>query len=99
MSETRADLLIDRIADWGVKALYGYPGDGINGILAAMRRRQDRVRFIQTRHEEQTAVMACARSVQSWLTTHRAPVVGALASVGVAGFAFLSVLQSNVQRR
>ncbi|HKR98373.1 MAG TPA: thiamine pyrophosphate-requiring protein [Candidatus Dormibacteraeota bacterium] len=62
MSETTADLLIDRIAEWGVRTVYGFPGDGINGILAALRAKQDAVRFIQTRHEEQAAFMACAHA-------------------------------------
>jgi pyruvate dehydrogenase (quinone) len=60
MSETTADVLIDTIADWGVDVVFGLPGDGINGIMEALRTRQDRVRFVQVRHEESAAFMACA---------------------------------------
>jgi pyruvate dehydrogenase (quinone) len=60
MSETAADILIDSILDWGVDTVFGLPGDGINGIMEALRTRQDRVRFIQVRHEEAAALMACA---------------------------------------
>ncbi|HOG48891.1 MAG TPA: thiamine pyrophosphate-binding protein, partial [Anaerolineae bacterium] len=57
---TTADLLIDRLADWGVDTVFGLPGDGISGIMNALRLRQDKVRFIQVRHEESAAFMACA---------------------------------------
>jgi pyruvate dehydrogenase (quinone) len=60
MTETAADVLIDTIADWGVEVIFGLPGDGINGIMEALRKRQDRIRFIQVRHEESAAFMACA---------------------------------------
>ena len=59
MSETTADVLIDTIADWGVDVVFGLPGDGINGIMEALRTRQDRIRFVQVRHEESAAFMAC----------------------------------------
>ena len=57
---TTADLLIERLADWGVDMIFGIPGDGISGIMNALRTHQDRVRFIQVRHEEAAAFMACA---------------------------------------
>ena len=57
---TAADCLIDTIHDWGVDVVFGLPGDGINGIMEALRRRQDDIRFIQVRHEEAAAFMACA---------------------------------------
>jgi pyruvate dehydrogenase (quinone) len=60
MAKTAADLLIETLCDWGVKIVFGLPGDGINGIMEALRIRQDRVRFIQVRHEESAALMACA---------------------------------------
>ena len=60
MAMTAADILIETIMDWGVKVIFGLPGDGINGIIEALRNRQDRVRFIQVRHEESAAFMACA---------------------------------------
>jgi pyruvate dehydrogenase (quinone) len=59
MGNTAADVLIDTIADWGVEVVFGLPGDGINGIMEALRTRQDRIRFIQVRHEESAAFMAC----------------------------------------
>src|SRR5690348_12403185 len=59
MARTVADLLIDRLIGWGVNALFGPPGDGINGILEALRTRQDKVRCIQVRHEEAAAFAAC----------------------------------------
>src|ERR1043166_2060926 len=60
MSQTTADILIDTIMDWGVEVIFGLPGDGINGIIEALRKRQDKIRFIQVRHEESAAFMACA---------------------------------------
>ncbi|HEX5370069.1 MAG TPA: thiamine pyrophosphate-binding protein, partial [Dehalococcoidia bacterium] len=59
MSQTAADLLIDTIHDWGVDVIFGIPGDGINGIMEALRKRADDVKFIQVRHEEAAAFMAC----------------------------------------
>src|SRR5437667_11285715 len=60
MSETAADILVENIIDWGVDTVFGRPGDGINGIMEALRNRKDKVRFIQVRHEEAGAFMACA---------------------------------------
>jgi pyruvate dehydrogenase (quinone) len=60
MTQTAADVLVESIIDWGVDTVFGLPGDGINGIMEALRTRQDRVRFIQVRHEEAAAFMACA---------------------------------------
>src|SRR5256714_15054032 len=57
---TAADVLIDAIHDWGVEVVFGLPGDGINAIMEALRQRRDKVRFIQVRHEEAAAFMACA---------------------------------------
>jgi pyruvate dehydrogenase (quinone)/pyruvate oxidase len=59
MAETAADRLVETIQDWGVEVVFGMPGDGINGIMEALRTRQDRIRFIQVRHEEAAAFMAC----------------------------------------
>ena len=58
-SNTAADILIETIQDWGVEVVFGLPGDGINGIMEALRKRKDRVRFVQARHEEAAAFMAC----------------------------------------
>lgn len=60
MALTAADVLIEGLIEWGVDTVFGLPGDGINGIMEALRKRQDRVRFIQVRHEEAAAFMACA---------------------------------------
>src|SRR5689334_8641063 len=62
MAHTAAEILIDTIADWGVDVVFGLPGDGINGIMEALRRRQDRIRFVQARHEEAAAFMAVAHA-------------------------------------
>jgi pyruvate dehydrogenase (quinone) len=59
MAITAADVLIESLHDWGVDTIFGLPGDGINGIMEALRQRQDKVRFIQARHEEAAALMAC----------------------------------------
>lgn len=57
---TTADILIETLIDWQVDTVFGLPGDGMNGIMEALRTRQDRIRFIQVRHEESAAFMACA---------------------------------------
>src|SRR5688500_17335941 len=59
MAQTAADVLIETIQGWGVEVVFGLPGDGINGIMEALRKRQDRIRFVQVRHEESAALMAC----------------------------------------
>src|SRR5213080_3465119 len=59
---TAAEVLIDRLIDWGVEVIFGLPGDGINGIMEALRQRQEKIRFLQVRHEEAAAFMACAYS-------------------------------------
>jgi len=59
MAKTVADILIDRLIDWGVQHIFGLPGDGINGIFEALRNRQEKIRFIQVRHEEAAAFAAC----------------------------------------
>ena len=59
-SLTASDILIDSLHDWGVDTIFGLPGDGINGIIEALRTRQDRIRFVQVRHEEAAAFNACA---------------------------------------
>jgi pyruvate dehydrogenase (quinone) len=60
MTTTAADVLVDILHDWGVEVIFGLPGDGINGIMEALRNRQEQIRFIQVRHEEAAAFMACA---------------------------------------
>ncbi|WP_353130978.1 thiamine pyrophosphate-requiring protein [Parapedobacter pyrenivorans] len=56
-----SDFLIDRLKTWGINRIFGYPGDGINGLLGALNRNRD-LAFIQTRHEEMSAFMACAHA-------------------------------------
>jgi len=58
MAQTTADVLVDRLIDWGVRVVFGLPGDGINGIMEALRVRQERITFVQVRHEEAAAFMA-----------------------------------------
>jgi pyruvate dehydrogenase (quinone)/pyruvate oxidase len=56
---TGGDILIETLIDWGVDTIFGLPGDGINGIMESLRERCDRIKFIQVRHEEAAAFMAC----------------------------------------
>jgi pyruvate dehydrogenase (quinone)/pyruvate oxidase len=56
---TTSDVLVERLIDWGVDTIFGLPGDGINGIMEALRVRQNNIRFVQVRHEEAAAFMAC----------------------------------------
>jgi hypothetical protein len=53
-----ADILIDTISDWGVELVFGLPGDGINGIVEALRKRADKIRFIQDFELRQAAVVS-----------------------------------------
>lgn len=59
MAPSAADILIETLCDWGVDVVFGMPGDGINGIMEALRTRERRIRFVQVRHEEAAAFMAC----------------------------------------
>jgi pyruvate dehydrogenase (quinone)/pyruvate oxidase len=59
MAKTTSDVLVDRLIDWGVGVVFGLPGDGINGIMEALRTRQEQIAFVQVRHEEAAAFMAC----------------------------------------
>ncbi len=58
MPDTAADLMLDRLMDWGVDTVFGLPGDGINGFWEAMRKRQDELRYVHVRHEEVGAMAA-----------------------------------------
>ncbi|RZL08256.1 MAG: thiamine pyrophosphate-requiring protein, partial [Rubrivivax sp.] len=62
MSQTVGDFLLDRLSQWGVSRIYGYPGDGINGIIGAFGRAEGKMQFVQSRHEELSAFMACAHA-------------------------------------
>ncbi len=55
-----SDVLAERLIAWGVDTIFGLPGDGINGFMEALRKNQDKLRFIHVRHEESAAFMACA---------------------------------------
>jgi pyruvate dehydrogenase (quinone) len=58
-TKTAADILVHHLQAWGVDVIFGLPGDGINGIMEALRNAEKRIRFIQVRHEESAAFMAC----------------------------------------
>ncbi|KJH80094.1 thiamine pyrophosphate-requiring protein [Stutzerimonas stutzeri] len=60
MAMTVGDYVIERLYQWGVRRIYGYPGDGINGVFGALNRANEKIRFIQARHEEMAAFMAAA---------------------------------------
>src|SRR5919202_5401867 len=57
-----AQFMLERLSEWGVKRIYGYPGDGINGFLGAFHEADDNIEFIQTSHEELAAFAACAHA-------------------------------------
>jgi pyruvate dehydrogenase (quinone) len=59
MAMTAADVLIETLIDWGVDVVFGLPGDGINGLMESLRTHKDQIRFVQVRHEESAAFMAC----------------------------------------
>src|SRR5919197_86807 len=62
MGKLTADFLLERLAENGVRRIYGYPGDGINAILGALERHKDKLEFVQARHEEMAAFMACGHA-------------------------------------
>jgi len=61
-ARTGAERLVDGLISWGIDTIFGMPGDGINGVMEAIRRRPQQIRFIQVRHEESAALMACAHA-------------------------------------
>lgn len=65
MAQTVSEFMLDRLQQWGVRRIYGYPGDGINGIMGAIGRNPDKIEFIQVRHEEEAAFMATAHAKYS----------------------------------
>ena len=60
MAKTGGDILVETLIKWDVDTIFGIPGDGINGVFEALRQRQDKIRFVQVRHEEAAAFAACA---------------------------------------
>jgi pyruvate dehydrogenase (quinone) len=65
MAKTVGDFLLERLTEWNVKRIYGFPGDGINGILGALDRADGAFEFVQTRHEESAAFLACGHAKYS----------------------------------
>jgi pyruvate dehydrogenase (quinone) len=59
MAKTVADLLVERMINWGIDTIFGFPGDGVNGIFEALRTHAEKLKFIQVRHEEAAAFAAC----------------------------------------
>ena len=62
MAKTVGDFFIERLHQWGVRRIYGYPGDGINGVFGALQRAEGKIEFVQARHEEMAAFMASAHA-------------------------------------
>src|SRR3954470_2646 len=62
MSQTVGDFIVDRLSRWGVRRIFGYPGDGINGVFGALQRAKGKIEFVQARHEEMAAFMASAHA-------------------------------------
>ena len=62
MTTTVGDFLVERLCQWGVTRIFGYPGDGINGVFGALNRARGKIEFIQARHEEMAAFMASAHA-------------------------------------
>jgi len=62
MQATVSDFLVARLYDWGVRRIFGYPGDGINGMFGALQRAGGKIEFVQVRHEEMAAFMASAHA-------------------------------------
>jgi pyruvate dehydrogenase (quinone) len=60
VAKKAGEILVETLLDWGVDTIFGLPGDGVNGIIEALRQNRERIRFIQVRHEEAAAFMACA---------------------------------------
>ncbi|HEY8966667.1 MAG TPA: thiamine pyrophosphate-requiring protein [Candidatus Methylacidiphilales bacterium] len=62
MKQSVGDFLVQRLIEWGIPRVFGYPGDGINGVMTALHRSQEKIDFVQVRHEEDAAFMACAHA-------------------------------------
>jgi pyruvate dehydrogenase (quinone) len=86
MAKTAGDILVECLVDWGVKVIFGLPGDGINGVFEALRTHQDEIRFVQVRHEEAAAFMAC-----SW-AKHTGKLGACIATSGPGGIHLLNGL-------
>src|ERR671931_351600 len=86
MAKTAGDILVECLIDWGAEVIFGMPGDGINGVFEALRTHQDKIRFIQVRHEEAAAFMAC-----SW-AKHTGKLGACVATSGPGGIHLLNGL-------
>jgi pyruvate dehydrogenase (quinone) len=62
MSKQVSDFVVERLSAWGIKRVFGYPGDGINGVMGALDRAEETIEFIQAPHEELASFMACAHA-------------------------------------
>lgn len=62
MATTVGDFIVERLHQWGVRRMFGYPGDGINGVFGALNRAEGKIEFVQARHEEMAAFMASAHA-------------------------------------
>ncbi|MGG1947904.1 thiamine pyrophosphate-requiring protein [Trinickia sp. NRRL B-1857] len=62
MAQTVGDFIVERLHEWGVRRMFGYPGDGINGLFGALQRAEGKIEFVQARHEEMAAFMASAHA-------------------------------------
>ena len=62
MSDNVSDFLLHRLGEWGIERIYGYPGDGINGLMGAFDRAGGALQLVRARHEEMCAFMACAHA-------------------------------------
>jgi pyruvate dehydrogenase (quinone) len=62
MSKQVSDQIVARLTEWGIKRVFGYPGDGINGVMGALDRAKEKLHFVQTPHEELAAFMACGHA-------------------------------------
>ena len=65
MADTAADVFVKTITVWGINTIFGIPGDGVNGVIKSPRKRKDKIKFIQTRHEASAAFTACAHAKYS----------------------------------
>jgi len=73
MSQTVSDFIVRRLHQWGVRHIFGYPGDGINGVFGAMSRAEGKMNFVQARHEEMAALASDAPVVLEVKTDPEVP--------------------------
>ena len=71
MKKIAAEVLISRLADWGVDTVFGLPGDGINGLMEGLRRCQDRIRFVLVQHAGHLSMLGSATAVAAAISSVR----------------------------